>query len=93
VEAIVQAEFNLDPFTTGLFVFCNRKRDKIKILQWDYNGFWLYYRRLEKGTFNWPAKGTSSTLTVDRRQLQWLLDGLTLEQKRRHKKVNADTVV
>lgn len=48
---IVQESFKLDPFSKSLFVFCNRKQDKIKILQWDHNGFWLYYKRLEKGRF------------------------------------------
>lgn len=48
---LVTESFNLDPFSRNLFVFCNRKRDKIKILEWDTNGFWLYYKRLEKGTF------------------------------------------
>lgn len=49
LAAIVQECFLLDPFSTCLFVFCNRKRDKIKLLQWQHNGFWLIYRRLEKG--------------------------------------------
>ncbi|SJZ45821.1 IS66 family insertion sequence element accessory protein TnpB [Garciella nitratireducens] len=48
---LVTESFNLDPFSRNLFVFYNRKRDKIKILEWDTNGFWLYYKRLEKGTF------------------------------------------
>lgn len=45
---IVQESFKLDPFSRNLFVFCNRKKDKIKILEWDHNGFWLHYKRLEK---------------------------------------------
>ncbi len=40
---LVQESFNTDPFSRSLFVFCNRKKDKIKILEWDNNGFWLYY--------------------------------------------------
>jgi transposase len=48
---IVQETFKLDPFTKQLFVFCNRKKDKIKILRWDNDGFWLYYKRLENSKF------------------------------------------
>jgi transposase len=51
LAAIVQEQFALSPFSTAWFVFCNRRRDKLKILHWDHAGFWLYYRRLERGTF------------------------------------------
>ena len=49
LAAIVQSSFELDPFTGALFVFCNRNKDKIKILQWDKDGFTLYYKRRERG--------------------------------------------
>ncbi|WP_281365934.1 IS66 family insertion sequence element accessory protein TnpB [Paenibacillus phytohabitans] len=51
LAAVVQEQFQLNPFSTAQFVFCNRQRNKLKILQWDHAGFWLYYRRLEQGTF------------------------------------------
>jgi transposase len=51
LAAAVQEQFALDPFSSALFVFCNRRRDKLKILHWDHAGFWLYYRRLERGSF------------------------------------------
>src|SRR5690606_16051418 len=82
-----------DPFSPALFVFCNRRRDKMKILHWDHNGFWLYYRRLEKGRFQWPTTQEHGTLTVSRRQLQWLLDGLALDQRQAHRPVHARVVV
>lgn len=47
-------QFQLNPFSTAQLVFCNRQRNKLKILQWDHAGFWLYYRRLEQETFAWP---------------------------------------
>ncbi|WP_424768416.1 IS66 family insertion sequence element accessory protein TnpB [Paenibacillus sp. sgz302251] len=62
MAAIVQEQFALSPFSTAWFVFCNRRRDKRKILHWDHAGFWLYYRRLERGTFQWPSGGTSPAL-------------------------------
>ncbi|NOU86202.1 IS66 family insertion sequence element accessory protein TnpB [Paenibacillus sp. LMG 31460] len=58
-----------------LFVFCNRERNKLKILYWEHNGFWLFYRRLERGTFQWP-KNHGEPVTVTIRELRWLLDGL-----------------
>jgi transposase len=87
LAAIVSCSFNLDPFSDCMFVFCNRGRDRLKILHWDCNGFWLYYRRLERGRFKWPIAGDGQTLGVSRRQLQWLLDGLTLEQSQAHSEV------
>ncbi|KAB2823168.1 IS66 family insertion sequence element accessory protein TnpB [Aliivibrio finisterrensis] len=55
LSLIVAETLEMDPFSEAWFIFCNRNRDKLKILFWDTNGFWLYYRRLEKGTFKWPT--------------------------------------
>jgi transposase len=93
LAAIVQETFELNPFSSCLFVFCNRSRDKLKILQWDHNGFWLHYRRLEKGTFQWPSGDTSVPMTVTQKQLRWLLDGLSLSQKQAHPAVQAKIMV
>lgn len=94
LAALVQQEFELDPFSQNLFVFCNRGRDKLKILYWDKNGFWLYYRRLERGKFQWPSEALDSVpLKVSRRQLNWLLDGLSLEQKQAHSEITARTII
>lgn len=92
LAALVSQSFQLDPFSPSLFVFCNRRRDKLKILFWDHNRFWLYYRRLERGRFRWPSQGTGA-LRVSRRQLQWLLDGLEMEQRQAHPQVRARTVI
>jgi transposase len=93
LTAIVQEYFKLDPFSSSLFVFCNKNRNKLKILQWEHNGFWLHYRRLEKGVFQWPKERDDSTLILTSRELQWLLDGLSIEQKQAHKKVIASAVI
>ena len=92
LAALVQEGFGLDPFSPSLFVFCNRQRDKLKILYWDLNGFWLFYRRLERGTFRWPT-GKVEAMAVSSRELRWLLDGLSLEQQQAHPKVMAETVI
>lgn len=91
LAVLVRQGFELDPFSSCLFVFCNRKRDKLKILQWEHNGFWLYYRRLEKGKFQWPQY-SAQVMTISRRELHWLLDGLSLYQ-RAHPKVDARVVL
>jgi transposase len=93
LAALVQKGFALDPFAPALFVFCNRQRDKLKILQWEHNGFWLHYRRLEKGKFQWPIQIDTCTLTVDARQLRWLLDGLSLTQRNAHPEVTARVII
>ncbi len=89
---LVKESFTLDPFYPCLFVFCNRKQDKIKILQWDHNGFWLHYKRLEKGRFNWPSKNTD-VISISYREFRWLLDGLSIEQTSAHKAVKQREII
>ena len=93
LAALVQQGFALDPCGDAWFVFCNGTRDKLKILRWETNGFWLYYRRLERGHFQWPPTGADAPRVITRRQLQWLLDGLALEQRQAHPAVTARTVI
>jgi transposase len=93
LAAVVQEHFQLNPFSTAQFVFCNRQRNKLKILQWDHAGFWLYYRRLEQGTFAWPKAESTSPHVVSHRELRWLLDGLSLQQRQAHPQVNARQVI
>lgn len=87
LTAIVQASFELDPYQSALFVFCNRRHDKIKILQWDKNGFVLYYKRMERDRFRWPARFDTEkrTITVSYTDLKRLLEGLSMEQFIPHK--------
>jgi transposase len=92
LAGLVRVAFDLDPFSGQWFVFCNRQRDKLKILRWDHNGFWLYYRRLERGRFQWP-RPQDQPLVISRRQLQWLLDGLKVEQQQAHGAVSARVMI
>ena len=77
-----------DPFNGSVFVFCNRHRDKLKILYWERNGFWLYYRRLDKGKFQWPTDLSQQTLSLTLRELHWILDGLSHTQELSHPAVS-----
>lgn len=86
LAAIVQGHFKLDPFGGALFVFCNGQKDKIKILWWDKDGFVLYYKRRERGRFNWPVfKEENGTVSISKSDLHRLLDGLMMEQFIPHK--------
>lgn len=93
LASIVAMTFKLDPFSPSLFVFCNKQRNKIKILRWDNNGFWLMYKRLEKGKFDWPSSQSKSPHVVNKRQLNWLLDGLSIEQKQAHQELKGLRVI
>lgn len=91
---LVSEVLELNPLSESLFVFCNRGRDKLKILHWQTNGFWLYYRRLEKGRFNWPRSDSpDQTIVITRRQLAWLLDGLSIHQQKAHACVQYSSMV
>jgi transposase len=85
--ALVGESFSLDPFEEALFVFCNRKRDRIKILSWDGDGFWLLFKRLEKGHFRWPGEGETATITLTADELAILLEGAKVELKLRRNEV------
>jgi transposase len=85
LSGIVRSEFEADPLDGSLFLFINRRRDRLKILHWDGGGFWLYYRLLEAGTFEaLAADGTY--LQIDATQLAMLLDGVSLKEVRRRKR-------
>ena len=87
LSMIVESSFNLDPFDGALFVFCNRNRDRCKILEWDGDGFWLYFKRLEKGHFRWPTPGADVTMTLTGEELSYLLGGNRVELKLKRNEV------
>ena len=83
LAAVVEHELGLNAFANAVFVFANRRRDRIKILGWDVNGFWLLHKRLESERFVWPrAQQEVIELTVQ--QLHWLLQGMDIEAMRTH---------
>jgi transposase len=76
---IIQGQLRLDPFSSALFLFCGRRRDRIKGLLWERDGFLLLYKRLDNGQFQWPRNETEAKLLTPQ-QIRWLLEGLTIEQ-------------
>ena len=90
LSVIVQENFGMDLFDSALFVFCNRKRDRLKILEWDGDGFWLHFKRLDKGHFRWPqAEEGAQTMSLSREELAHLLGGPGLEQKLMRRQIKA----
>ena len=87
LAAIVQGSFALDLYEGSAFVFISRSHDKIKVLQWDTDGFVLYYKRREKGKVQWPhtIDPASDTVHITASDLVRLLDGLVMEQFIPHK--------
>ncbi len=92
LSAIVEEHLELDPFGPQLFVFCNRRRDKLKILYWERSGFVLWYKRLEKQRFPWPRRDKSDVLTMTGRELNWLLDGIDLFRIKPHEELSYESV-
>lgn len=75
LSIMVEQAMDLNPFTGDLFVFCNRRRNMIKILYWDYNGFCLWQKRLEEHRFPWPETA-QDVVSIGAKELNWLLSGL-----------------
>ena len=81
LAAMVKHSFQLDPFGEALFVFCSRNRDRLKILEWDGDGFWLHLKRLEKGRFKWPTSLGGATMILTDEELGHLLGNTKLVRK------------
>jgi transposase len=73
--AIIRDQFGDDPFTGDIFAFFNRAKDRIKLIHWDSNGFWLLYKRLEEGTFPFAVSG-EGRIEIERAQLAMILEGI-----------------
>ncbi len=79
LAGIVQGKMKLDPYSQSVFLFCGRKRDRIKGLLWEGDGFLLLYKRLDNGSFRWPRTETEA-LRLTGQQIRWLTEGLEIEQ-------------
>ena len=93
LSILVEEVLELDPFANKLFVFCNRNRDKVKILYWERTGFVLWYKRLEKHRFPWPRReGGEQMVALTGEQLNWLLDGIDFFQLKPHEELSYQSV-
>lgn len=75
-----------------VYIFVNRRRDKVKILQWKSTGFLLYYKRLEEGTFKFPSYEIESSLVkLNYTELIMLIDGISIVNLKRHNRFSGNT--
>ncbi len=93
LAGIIKHQYGLDPFDADtLFLFCGRKPDRIKGLLWEGDGFLLLYKRLEDGKYQWP-RNASEVMSMSPRQYKWLMEGLSIHQKRYVKDVAAKEIL
>ena len=92
LAGLVQTQFRLNPFQNALFLFCGRRKDRIKGLYWEGDGFVLLYKRLESGSFQWPRNGEEAR-QLTAQQYRWLMEGLQIEQPKAHKTVSGLNIV
>lgn len=90
--AIIRDEFLDDPFSGDVFAFFNRAKDRIKLVVWDRNGFWLCYKRLEKGTFPFAVSG-EGRVEIEQGQLAMILEGIEWREARKHSQFSSRFVI
>lgn len=88
---VISDTYHLDLFDNALFLFCGGKPDRFKALYWDQNGFILLYKRLESGKLQWPRK-KEEVRQLTNQELRWLLEGLSLQQPKAFKSVQAGRI-
>lgn len=93
LSLIVSMSYGLDVMDGSLFIFTNKARNRIKILYYDGNGFWLLFKRLEQGKFKVYEDDKSDTILLDERQLRWLLEGLQIHQKQALKSIKNRLII
>lgn len=85
LRGIIRRSMHLDPMSGYLFVFKNKRGDRIKVVYWDVDGFAMWYKLLQKGTFQFPdlQSFTSAGVEIDSSTLRMILDGIDLASIRR----------
>lgn len=84
LSEIVESEMKLKPFSSALFVFMGRRRDRVKVLYWDKTGFALWYKRLEEAKFSRARGFNQDVMTVSAEQFEWLLSGVDIWKMKNH---------
>lgn len=87
LAAVAAQVLREDPMSGHVFVFCNRRRDYVKLLFWDRSGYLLLAKRLEEGTFAWPDSSDSPALEASVRELMCVLEGIDLSRARTRRRM------
>ena len=77
---LVKSQFNLDPFSGQVYLFCGGRKDRFKTLYWDGQGFWLLYKRFENGKLTWPSN-EEEVKALTSEQVDWLMKGFSIIPK------------
>ena len=93
LAVLVETALALDPFSERLFVFCNRRRDAVKVLYWERSGFCLWHKKLERERFKWPRHLDEAVVVLSGQQLNWLLDGYDIRHLEPHKALKYKTLL
>ena len=93
LSLIVLEAMDQSPYSSALFVFCNKQRSQLKVLYWDDTGFALWQKRLEKSRFKWPRKHGDETIKISAEEWNWLLRGLDITKMHAHETLRFDTVM
>lgn len=83
---IISGALQKNPLSGDVYAFVNKRRDRLKLLMWDADGFWIFYKRLEKGTFQISFTDTPTSLTIPYDQLLMILRGIDLDSIRKRKR-------
>ena len=90
---IISSQMKENALSGAVFIFFNKKHNQVKLLLWEGDGFAMYYKRLEQGTYEVPAAGSdNTTLAISSEQLQLILQGISLRSVRRRKRYQHTTL-
>ena len=93
LSGLIQNSLGRDPRNGSVFMFINKRRDKLKLLHWQGVGYTLYYKRLESGTFELPEYDLSSgSIKIDYAQMIMIIDGLSIENITRRKRYSSTVI-